>query len=137
MTFFSENFFPLFSLIFRIFTLLHNSFLTTKTLSSQEKHLFYFFHTFAHIRQHYFSKYWGDECMDRPPLKLWGDRPPVPPRLPPLSLHCRKTAHTHKNCLDFAHPDKQASLIGRKLESKRVKLISIREEPWTVVLRRK
>jgi len=55
------------------------------TLSSQEKHIFYSFHTFAHIRQHYFLKYWVGR-MHGPSLhlKLWGDRPPVPPRFPPL-----------------------------------------------------
>ena len=47
---------------------------------------FYSFHTFAHIRQHYFSKYWGDECMGRlPTWNFGGDRPLVPPRFPPLS----------------------------------------------------
>src|SRR6218665_1685986 len=59
------------------------------TLSSQEKHLFYSFHTFAHIRQHYFSKYWGDECMGRPPTSNFGGTvPPVPPRFPPLAGCC-------------------------------------------------
>src|SRR6218665_566740 len=54
------------------------------TLSSQEKHLFYSFHTFAHIRQHYFSKYWGDECMGRPTTSNFGEnRPPIPPKFPP------------------------------------------------------
>src|SRR6218665_2797200 len=65
--------FPLFSLIFRIFTLLdivHNPFLTRKTT------FFYSFHTFAHIRQHYFSKYWGDECMGHSHTSNLGDRPP-------------------------------------------------------------
>ena len=33
----------------------------------------------AHIRQHYFSKYWGDECMGRPP-------PQTLHRFPPLSI---------------------------------------------------
>jgi len=56
------------------------------TLSSQEKHLFYSVHTFAHIRQHYFSKYWGDGFMGRPPTSnCFGDRLPSPPRSPPLS----------------------------------------------------
>ena len=49
------------------------------TLSSQEKNLFYSFYTFAHIRQHYFSKYWGGtNAWAVSHLKLWGDRPPVP-----------------------------------------------------------
>src|SRR6218665_1979035 len=79
--------FPLFSLIFRIFTLLdvvHSPFLTRKTpfLNS--------FHTFAHIRQHYFSKYWGDECMVRPPTSNFGGT--VPPRFPPL-VHILSITH--------------------------------------------
>src|SRR6218665_1067252 len=49
------------------------------TLSSREKHLFYSVHTLTRIRQHYFSKYWGDQCMGRPPTSNFlGDRPPVP-----------------------------------------------------------
>ena len=31
-----------------------------------------FFTLFMRIQQHYFSKYWGDGCMDRPHLKFWG-----------------------------------------------------------------
>src|SRR6218665_3259029 len=27
---------------------------------------------------------WGDQCMGRPPSNFGGDRPPVPPRSPPL-----------------------------------------------------
>ena len=47
-------------------------------------------HTFAHIRQHYFSKYWGDGCMGRPfHLKFWGESVyPSPPRSPPLHSCC-------------------------------------------------
>jgi len=57
------------------------------TLSSQEKNLFYSFYTFAHIRQHYFSKYWGDECMGRPPPQTFlGGPSPSPPRFPPLGI---------------------------------------------------
>src|SRR6218665_828880 len=45
---------------------------------------FYSLRTFARIRQHYFSKYWGDGCMGRPGrpppqiFKFLGDRPPSP-----------------------------------------------------------
>src|SRR6218665_691634 len=47
--------------------------------------LFYSVRAFARIRQHYFSKYWGDGCMGRPPPHiLRGTVPPVPPRSPPL-----------------------------------------------------
>src|SRR6218665_2179449 len=52
------------------------------TLSSREKKEFLdntFFknsvHTFARIRQHYFSKYWGDGCMGRPLSQIWGAVP--------------------------------------------------------------
>src|SRR6218665_3180193 len=57
------------------------------TLSSQENTYFYSFHSFTHIRQHYFSKYWGGRMHGPfPHLKLWGTVPPVPPRFPPLLL---------------------------------------------------
>src|SRR6218665_1144059 len=47
--------------------------------------IFYSVRTFARIRQHYFSKYWGNRCMDRSPTSNFGgDRPPVPPRSSPL-----------------------------------------------------
>jgi len=47
-------------------------------LSSQEKHLFYSFR--AHIRQHYFSKYWEeDECMGHPPPQTLGGPSPQSP----------------------------------------------------------
>src|SRR6218665_2539494 len=61
------------------------------TLSSQEKalfqkripsrHLFFYsVRAFTPIPQHFFSKYWGDQCMGRPPPQIfWGDRPPSPP----------------------------------------------------------
>ena len=51
----------------------------------KENTFYYSFHTFAHIRQHCFSKYWGGtNAWAVPHLKLWGDRPPSPPRFPPL-----------------------------------------------------
>src|SRR6218665_1235759 len=47
------------------------------TLSQQEKHLlFYSFHTFARIRQHYFSKYWGTDAWAVPHLKFLGGPSP-------------------------------------------------------------
>jgi len=74
------------------------------TLSSQEKalfqkiipwrHLFFtlFVYTFARIRQHYFSKYWGTDAWAVLPPQIWGDHPPSPsPRSPPLLrgvCHC-------------------------------------------------
>src|SRR6218665_2873382 len=66
------------------------------TLSSQKyplstKHslttpIFYSFQTFAPIPQHYFSKYWGDQCMGRPPNSNFGGPSPSPPRSPPLGF---------------------------------------------------
>jgi len=45
---------------------------------------FYSVRAFVPIRQHYFSKYWGDQCMGRPHTSNFGgDRPPSPPRSPP------------------------------------------------------
>ena len=69
------------------------------TLSSQGKALFklrkeflddtYFVYSvrpFAPIPQHYFSKYWGDQCMGRPHLKFGGTVPQSTPRSPPLQV---------------------------------------------------
>src|SRR6218665_3003213 len=36
-------------------------------------------HTFTRIRQHYFSKCWGDQCMGRPPPKILGGPFPQSP----------------------------------------------------------
>src|SRR6218665_3353906 len=49
--------------------------------------LFCSVHTFARSRQRYFTKYWEDGCMGRPPTSnfFWGDRPLSPPRSPPLT----------------------------------------------------
>ena len=85
--------------------------MSSMTLSSQEKplfqkripwwHLFYSVHTFARIRQHYFSKYWGTDAWAFPPphIFLGGPSPLVPPRSPPLWLggtleHCTCTICT-------------------------------------------
>src|SRR6218665_229526 len=42
---------------------------------------FYSVRTFARIRQHYFSKYWGDGCMGPSPTPhiFWGTVPPSHP----------------------------------------------------------
>src|SRR6218665_3576143 len=49
--------------------------------------IFHSVHTFTHIRQHCFSKYWGDQCMGRPPPQILGGTvPPIPPRSPPLGI---------------------------------------------------
>src|SRR6218665_1737129 len=76
--------FPFFSHIFRMFTMLNVVYMT---ISSQEKHNFHSVHAFTHIRQHYFSKYWGDQCMGGPPTSTFGGTvPPVPSRSPPLMV---------------------------------------------------
>src|SRR6218665_1293849 len=78
--------FPFFFQILRICTVLnvvYDPFFTRKTTISEKRipslHLFYSVRTFALIRQHYFSKYWGDGWMGRPPPHILGDRPPSPP----------------------------------------------------------
>src|SRR6218665_721794 len=65
---------PFFSQIFCIFTMLnvvYDPFLTRKTTISEKNSFmtpfFYSVRTFTRIPQHYFSKYWGDGCMDRRP----------------------------------------------------------------------
>src|SRR6218665_187253 len=84
---------------FRVFTMLnvvYDPYLTTKTAISENNSLYDTFFTlfvlFARLRQHCFSKYWGDQCMGRPPTSNFGgDRPPLsPPRSPPL-LVCSRT----------------------------------------------
>src|SRR6218665_2181269 len=76
--------FSFFSHIFRMFTMInvvYDHFLTRKT-----QFFTLFMHAFTHIRQHYFSKYWGGPMHGRPPpLKFWGaPPPPSSPRSPPL-----------------------------------------------------
>jgi len=91
-----------FPLIFLIFTLLG----VVTTISSQEKHLFpfsrqkflmtfTFFYSVHYFRAHpttLLLKILGGRMHGPSPhLKLWGDRPPVPPRFRPLlqcSLSC-------------------------------------------------
>jgi len=41
------------------------------------KPFFYSAYPFAHIQQHYFSKYWGTNAWAVPPPQIWGDRPPM------------------------------------------------------------
>ena len=50
--------------------------------------IFHSVHTFTHIRQHCFSKYWGGPMHgpSSPPQILGGPSLPVPPRSPPLPL---------------------------------------------------
>src|SRR6218665_4004830 len=47
---------------------------------------FYSVRTFARIQQHYFSEYWVDECMGRPPTsKFWGVVPQYLHKSPPMT----------------------------------------------------
>src|SRR6218665_1380243 len=79
------------------------------TLSSQEKHHFYSFRTFAHIRQHYFSKYWGDECMGRPPPQTFGGT------VPPVPLGFRLWCLSSRRMLTYFHSYRRARelIIGK------------------------
>src|SRR6218665_280401 len=80
--------------VFRIFPYLYSvniicdPFFTRKTPISENNSfttLFYSVCAFAHIRQHYFSKLWGDGCMGRPPTSIFlgGPSPSVPIGLRP------------------------------------------------------
>src|SRR6218665_2870231 len=76
--------FPFFFQILRIFTVLnvvHDPFFTRKTTNSEKNSFFYSVRTFAPIRQHYFSKYWRDACMGRPPTSNFGGTVPLGLRL--------------------------------------------------------
>jgi len=65
---------PDFSFLYYVY----DPFLTKNTFS-------YSFHTFAHIRQYYFSKYWGANAWAVPFTSNFGGTvPPVPPRFPSL-----------------------------------------------------
>src|SRR6218665_3368601 len=57
--------------------------------------IFHSVHAFTHIRQHYFSKYWGGPMHGQSPhLKFWGGlSPPVPPRSPPLTQKRSRLYH--------------------------------------------
>src|SRR6218665_1187971 len=70
--------------ILHFFTLLnvvYDPFFTRKTTISKKNSLIrpfslYSVRTFARIRQHYFSKYWGDQCMGRPQPQILGGPSP-------------------------------------------------------------
>src|SRR6218665_3842824 len=72
------------------------------TLSSQEKHSV---HTFTRI-QHYFSKYWGDGCMGRPPPQILGDRQPGSP-----SLHASYLKHIEVRSVELVITEMTEGLI--------------------------
>ena len=78
-----DQLFRIFSFLFQIFRYL--CYIQCRILSPfpHKKNTFLLFHTFAHIRQHYFSKYWGDGCMGRPPPQTLGGPPPAPVGLRP------------------------------------------------------
>src|SRR6218665_1771369 len=87
MTFFSNRpDFSNFPSLFPDFPELYFVSYRTQPFPHKKNTFFYFFHTFAHIRQHYFSKYWGTNAWAVPSLKLWGPSPPVSPRFPPLII---------------------------------------------------
>src|SRR6218665_806253 len=68
---------------FPVLNVVYDPFFTRKTTISEKNSLirpfFYSLRTFARIRQHYFSKYWGHQCMGRPHVKFWRDRLPRSP----------------------------------------------------------
>src|SRR6218665_3616935 len=75
--------FPLFTVIkcpMRTFLRKKNHYFKKEFLN---KTIFYSVHPFAHIQQHYFSKYWGDQCMGRPPPQILGVPSPQSPGLRP------------------------------------------------------
>jgi len=79
---FSDDFFLVIDQVFRIFTDFPDLYFVkcrTWPFPHKKNTLFYTFHTFVHIRQHYFSKYWGGRMHGPSPhLKLWGGPSPVP-----------------------------------------------------------
>src|SRR6218665_2208837 len=84
--------FPFFSQIFRIFTMLnvvYDPLLTRKTTISEKNSFvtpfFYSARTFARIRQHYFSKYWGGRMHGPSPPLILGGTVPQSPRSPPMA----------------------------------------------------
>src|SRR6218665_2588455 len=73
---------PFFSRILRIFSMLnvvYDLFLTRKTTISEKNSFMTPFSLFILSRASdntTSEKYWGYECMGRPPPQIWGDRPP-------------------------------------------------------------
>ena len=78
-----------FQIFFTVLNVAYDPFFTRKTTISEKnsfiRPFFYSVRTFARIRQHYFSKYWGDQCIGRPPTPNFGGTVPLsPPRFRPL-----------------------------------------------------
>src|SRR6218665_2612515 len=88
--------FPFFSHIFRMFTMLnvvYDHFLTRKT---QFFTLFMLSRTSDNTTS---QNIWGDHCMGRPPPQIFlGDRPPSPPRSPPLGRGMGMTMNQDRIC---------------------------------------
>src|SRR6218665_2957520 len=62
--------------VFIVSNVIYDPFFTTKsplsTKNSLTTPIFFSLQAFAPIPQHYFSKYWGDQCMGRPPTSNFG-----------------------------------------------------------------
>src|SRR6218665_3375271 len=85
--------FPIFLKISHIFAasnVVYDPFFTRKTLISEDNSLmtpFFTLFMLSHASdKHYFSKYWGDGCMGRPPPQILGGPYPSPLRFPPVSI---------------------------------------------------
>src|SRR6218665_3102954 len=92
--------FPFFSQIFRIFTLLnvvYDPFLTRKNTISENNS----FMTLSRVSDNTTQNIVGDGCMGRPTSTFGEDRPPSPPRSPPLKkndeLFSKKDRFSHCN----------------------------------------
>ena len=91
-----DQVFKIFPFFFQIHVV-YDPFFTRKAQVQKRipwRHFFYSVRTFARVRQHYFSKYWGDGCMGRPPTwHFWGTVPQAPLglRLCPHHLPCIST----------------------------------------------
>src|SRR6218665_985092 len=75
---------------------------------------FYSVPTFTHLRQHYFSKYWGNQCMGRPPPQIFlGTVPQVSALLPSSPIYSFLT-HPIINFLHFSHCIQFVSIYLKK-----------------------
>ena len=69
------------------------------TASSPKNTFLYSVHTFTHIRQHYFSKYWGGPMHGPSPTSNFGGT--VPPRSPPLAADIVPAARSTDHGTNF------------------------------------
>src|SRR6218665_3963860 len=99
MTFFSHRpGFSDFTFTFPRFSLSLLCYMSYMTLSSQENtlfqkiillwHIFLLYSYFRALPTTLLLQLLGDGCMGRPPPQILGDRPPSPPRSPPLGNRC-------------------------------------------------